>query len=338
MNPVLVEVTRGNTVESVHHGAIAVVDANGKTVVEIGDIDVPVFPRSAIKGLQAIPLVESGAVDKFNLPLEALAIACASHNGEQRHVDTAAAMLSAAGLNEDAYECGVHWPKRVEDHAHLHAAGGPGQLHNNCSGKHAGFLCASVALGLDTHGYVEESHPLQREVKAVLEAMSGVVHEQDVCGRDGCSIPTYAIPLRNAALAFARFGTGVGLDKSRATAAKRIRKAVAAAPFMVAGTGRFCTSVMDLFGERAFVKVGAEGVFCASLPELGLGVALKCSDGGVRAAEVLMAAVLAAKLSSTEAEEASLTPHLLQKLENWRGFHVGDVRLSDGVMYQLRNS
>ncbi|WP_316858133.1 asparaginase [uncultured Cohaesibacter sp.] len=337
---VLVEVTRGSRVESWHMGAIAVVDASGALVASIGDIESPVFPRSAIKGLQALPLIESGAADAYHLQTEALSIACASHNGEQVHVDTVKSMLKACGLEAEDLECGAHSPRFEKDQALLHLAGHkPIAANNNCSGKHAGFLCFSQKAGFDHHGYIEYDHPVQKEVRAVLEQMTGFALEgekyRDLCGTDGCSIPTYAIPLRNLAHAFARFGTGVGLESTRAEAAKRLRQAVAKAPYMVAGHDRFCTSIMEIFGERAFVKTGAEGVFCATLPEQGLGIALKCWDGASRASEVMMAAVLDAFLPMSEGEAVAMETWREPKLINWNGRNVGSIKLADGVLSHL---
>lgn len=337
---VLVEVTRGKRVESWHMGAIAVVDAQGNLVSSIGDIESPVFPRSAIKGLQALPFVESGAVDAYGLSTEAVSIACASHNGEESHVQTVHKMLAACNLTLDAMECGAHSPKYEVDQAILHRAGvDPTAAHNNCSGKHAGFLCFSQKAGFDHHGYVKAEHPVQREIRAVVESMTGFAMDDqaahDLCGIDGCSIPTYAVPLKNLAHAFARFGTGTDLAPERAKAAARIRQAVAKAPYMVAGHDRFCTGVMEIFGERAFVKVGAEGVFCATLPEQGLGIALKCWDGAFRAAEVMMAAVIDAFLPMSEGEAVALDPWRKTKMSNWNGIHYGDVQLADGVLSHL---
>lgn len=337
---VLVEVTRGNRVESWHMGAIAVVDAKGMLVSSIGDIESPIFPRSAIKGLQALPLVESGAADAFDLSAEAVSIACASHNGEEQHVKTVHSMLKACDLSVDALECGAHSPKYEADQAILHRAGiEPTAAHNNCSGKHAGFLCFSQKAGFDHQGYVKADHPVQREIRDVVETMAGFKLEgeavHDLCGTDGCSIPTYAMPLKNLAHAFARFGTGQDLSPERAKAAQRIRKAVAAAPYMVAGHDRFCTSVMDIFGEHAFVKVGAEGVFCATLPEQGLGIALKCWDGAFRAAEVMLAAVLDAFLPMSEGEAVAMNNWRKPALKNWNGMHVGDIQLVDGALAHL---
>ncbi|WP_319533692.1 asparaginase [uncultured Cohaesibacter sp.] len=337
---VLVEVTRGMRVESWHIGAVAVVDATGNLVSSIGDIDSPVFPRSAIKGLQALPLVESGAAKTYELADEHLAIACASHNGEPEHVKTVSSMLAACGLDESHLECGAQSPRLEADQARLHKADlAPTAIHNNCSGKHAGFLCFAQKAGFAPKGYVRHNHPVQKEVRQVLEQMTGwsLQGEEglDLCGTDGCSIPTYATPLRHLAQGFARFGTGLGLDASRAEAAAQIREAVARKPYMVAGKDRFCTAVMEIFGARAFVKTGAEGVFCASLPEQGLGVAIKCWDGASRASEVMLAAVLDAFLPMSEGEAVAMEHWRSPKLSNWNGIEVGDVRLVDGVLSHL---
>ncbi|MFM9975708.1 MAG: asparaginase [Beijerinckiaceae bacterium] len=331
-HPVLVEVTRGGIAESVHRGSVAIIDADGHTVLALGDIDKPVFPRSAIKGLQAIPLIESGAADTYALSDQEIALACASHNGELEHVATAAGMLSKVGLDVSALECGTQFPMRANaGHPLIRAGASPTALHNNCSGKHAGFLCVACTEGVDHRGYVEAGHPVMREVTAAIAEMSGHALDHAVCGTDGCSIPTHAIPLRAMALAFARFGTGHGLGPERAKAVQRIRQAVARAPFFVAGTERFDTIAMTILKERAFVKVGAEGVYCAALPELGFGVALKCDDGTTRAAEVMMAAVITRYLTLSETDKTALQPLANPRLMNWNGIHVGDIRAVGGL-------
>ena len=174
-NPVVVEVTRGALVESAHRGAGAVVDADGRVAMVFGDAERPVYPRSAVKALQALPLVESGAAERFGLSDKEIALACASHSGSEDHVATARAMLAKAGCDERALECDAHWPLGEEEARALVRAGRtPTALHNNCSGKHAGFLCLSCAMGVDPKGYVEPDHPVQREVAASIEAMTGV--------------------------------------------------------------------------------------------------------------------------------------------------------------------
>ena len=325
--PVLVEVTRGGSVESRHRGTLAVVDTKGKTLRALGDVSTPIYPRSAVKALQALPLLESGAADALDLTEAELALSCASHNGEEHHVNGARMMLMKAGLSEDALECGSQWPKRMDDVAALHRADAyPCPLHNNCSGKHAGFLGLARTLGVPIAGYVEPDHPVQREVRAAMEEMTGTSFETMARGVDGCSIPTYAVPLDRLAYAFARFGTGEGLAPLRAEAAERLYHACTTHPDMVAGTDRFCTSVMRALNGRVFVKTGAEGVFTAAIPELGIGIALKCEDGATRASEVMMASTIAALLVLSDTERDALEPWRVQSLVNWNGIDVGEVR------------
>ena len=334
MNPILVEALRGHAVESSHRGALAVLDADGAVLAAIGDIDRPIFPRSAVKVLQALPLVASGAADRLGLNDAELALACASHNGEALHTQTAAAMLAKAGLDVAALECGTHWPYLDSASRALAADGlAPTALNNNCSGKHAGFLCLACALhgGVDlrqyARGYVQPEHPVMREVTAALQTSTGFDLETAPQGVDGCSIPTYAIPLRHLAQAFARVGTGIGLSPAHAQAATRLRRAVASAPFMVAGTGRFDTRVMERLGERVFCKVGAEGVFCAALPDRGLGVAIKIDDGNnARACEVVMAAVIEAFVALDAAEAGFMRSLSELPMSNWNGIEVGRLR------------
>jgi L-asparaginase II len=341
MNPVLVEVTRGGAVESFHRGSFVVVDAHGAVVASAGDVERAIFPRSAVKALQALPLVASGAAERFALTDEELAIACASHGGEERHVRTAASMLSKAGLDPEALECGAHWPGNEAASRALAKAGRtPGALHNNCSGKHAGFLCVSclmaAAQGREprefARGYVRPDHPLMREITSALESATGSSLADAPCGTDGCSIPTYGIALSRLALAFARFGTGAGLSNEHARAAARLRTAVAAAPFFVAGTGRFDTRVMERLGERVFCKVGAEGVYCAAFPDLGFGVALKMDDGNTaRAAEVTMAALIERYVAMDDDEAAFMRTLSDVRLVNWNGIEVGRLRAAEAL-------
>jgi L-asparaginase II len=325
-NPVVVEVLRGPLVESRHRGAGAVVDADGGVVFAFGDIDRPVYPRSAVKAFQALPLLESGAADKLGLGDADIALACASHSGEPAHVDRAASMLARAGAGPDALACGAHWPLGDRAARALARAGvEPTPLHNNCSGKHAGFVCLACASDWPLAGYETPEHPVQRVVKATIEEMTGAALGPGVRGTDGCSIPTYAVPLRALAHGFARFGTGRGLAPRRSRAAERIRAAVAAHPHLVAGEGRFDTEAMRLLGPRAFTKTGAEGVFCAALPEVGLGLAVKADDGATRAAQVMIAALIARFLPLSEAERGRLEPLLAPTLRNWNGLEVGRV-------------
>ena len=328
-NPVLAEITRGPLVESAHRGAVHVVDADGGVVLSLGDVGRPIYPRSAIKGLQALPLVESGAVERFGLGDAELALACASHNGEPAHTATAAGMLASAGRSVADLECGWHWPNLHPPAAHDLARSGqvPSALHNNCSGKHAGFVCLACASGLEPAGYVAPSHPVQRLVaEAISDATGHPIDATSPVGIDGCQAPNWALPLDRLALGFARFATGHGLGASRARAAARLRAAVAARPDMVAGTGRFDTEAMGLLGAKAFLKVGAEGVYCAALPEAGFGIAIKIDDGATRAAEVAVAAVLARLLAMSDMERVSFQRLVTPETRNWNGIVTGGAR------------
>jgi L-asparaginase II len=336
-NPGLVHALRGGIIESSHRGALAIVDTGGAVHTQLGDIDRPIFPRSAIKVLQALPLVASGAAERWGLNDEELALACASHGGEARHVQTAAGMLAKAGVDAAALECGAHWPYHDGSIKALAAAGQePTALNNNCSGKHAGFVCLGCWMAEGSaaknkrafiSGYLQPEHPVMQEVTAALQATTGYDLKHAAVGVDGCSIPTYAVPLRHLAHAFARVATGVGLSAEHQRAAVRLRAAVAAAPFMVAGSGRFDTRVMERLGPRVFCKVGAEGVYCAALPEVGLGVAIKMDDGNTaRACEVVMAAVIERLLPLSSADAAFVRGFSDVTLKNWNGIEVGQLR------------
>ena len=325
-NPVLVEVFRGETVESRHRGAIAIVDGDGKPVFSLGDIERPTFPRSAIKAIQALPLVESGAADAYGLTDADLALACASHSGELAHVERAAAMLAKAGLDETDLECGAHWPfEQANLIAMARSGNAPTALHNNCSGKHAGFLCTCRHLGVETRGYVALGSPAQNMVRDAMEEVTGAIHAIDHCGTDGCSIPTYAIPLRSLAHGFARMATGHDLGPERTTAAKRLLEACMAEPFFVAGSHRACTALMQAAPGRIFVKTGAEGVFVGAIPELGLGIALKCDDGGTRASEAMIAAVLSRLFRHDPTISAKLDHFASREMRNWNGITFGVI-------------
>lgn len=325
MDKLRVEVTRGHRTESVHAVTIAVADGAGRLAFAAGDVAAPRYPRSAIKALLALPLVETGIADRLGLDEAALALACASHAGEPVHVETARAMLARAGRDPAILACGTHPPlSRAAADALVRAGVAPGPLHNNCSGKHAGLVCLAVGLGADPAGYETPDHPAMRAATAPLAALAGTPCEAANRATDGCGIPTYAIPLAGLARAFARFGTGEGLEPARASAAARLRRAVARHPELLAGSGRFDTVLAAAFGERLFVKGGAEGVWCAALPEAGLGIAVKAEDGAGRAAEAALAALLERHLGAHEVLAARARP----VLRNWAGREVGTIRVA----------
>lgn len=326
-NPLTVEVTRNGVVESRHRGSAAIVDIAGKVQASWGDIKRPTYPRSAIKAIQALPLVETGAAAEYDFTDAEIALACASHNGEQGHSGGAASMLAKLGLGEGDLECGAHWPYREAD-THRMAREGeePTQLHNNCSGKHSGMLAVAKKLGVPTKGYIDPTHPVQQRIIGAMEQMCGIDLTGVQPGIDGCSAPNWPIPLENLAYGFARLADPKDLPEARAEAAEKIKAAVFAHPFMVAGTGRFCTEVMEILSGRAFIKTGAEGVFCAALPEYGLGVALKCDDGATRGAETMMAALLRQIGVVEDGDLEAMGPWLNPSLRNRKDRIVGDIR------------
>ncbi|MDM9626748.1 asparaginase [Rhizobium sp. S152] len=326
-NPVTVEVTRGALVESRHRGSVIAVDGDGTVVFSLGDVDAGVFPRSACKAMQALPLVEGGAADAYGFGNRELALACSSHNGEEEHVALAASMLARAGRDVETLECGAHWSSSQKVLIRqVRSMDKPTALHNNCSGKHAGFVCTCCHGGIDPKGYVGYDHPLQQEIRGAMENLTGAVLGHDNCGTDGCSIPTYAVPLRGLAHGFAKMATGAGLEPLRAKASRRLIEACMAEPFYVAGTGRACTALMQVAPGRIFAKTGAEGVFCAAVPEQGIAIALKCDDGHSRAAEVMVAATLARFFEKDSEIRAALEAMATVSMRNWNGIHVGDVR------------
>ena len=324
-NPVLVEVTRGDMVESRHRAAVAVADVAGKVVLHAGDIERPVYARSAIKPLQAIAMVETGAAEAYGVSDAEIALACASHNGEPRHVETARAWLARIGCGVSDLECGAHLPyDEAAMHALLRGRGEATPAHNNCSGKHAGFLTLARHLGAPTGGYVRYEHPVQQRILGVLESLTGLDLGAAERGIDGCGIPVIGIPLGNIALAMARFADPYDQPDARQSACARLRSAMAAEPFMIAGSGRFCTRVIEATGGRALVKSGAEGMYCGALPDLGLGVALKVDDGNGRAAQTIMGHIL----QRLGVVDATGGPRLGRRVRNRAGAVVGQIRLA----------
>ncbi len=321
---ILVEVTRGRGVESVHRGRIAVTDASGAVVLAVGAIDTPVFPRSSIKALQALPFVESGARDRFGFGAREVALACASHSGEAKHSRLALAMLSACGLGAGDLGCGAHAPLNTEAAAGLIRAGGdPGAEHNNCSGKHAAMLATCRHLGEPTHGYTTVEHPCQMRVRDAIAEMTGADLAATDPGLDGCSLPTYPLPLVALARAMARIADPAGLGTARARAVGQIRAAWTGHPDLVAGTGRFDTRLMTALCGAVATKVGAEACYCAAWPDRGLGIAVKIDDGADRAAEVALAATLRRLGAMADLDRALFeTP----ALTNRAGATIGHLR------------
>ena len=284
-NPILVEVTRGSLVESIHRGSIAIADAEGAIRFALGDIQTPVYARSSLKPIQALVLIESGAAQAFGLSDEEVALACASHSGEPMHTERVAAWLARIGCSERDLACGPQAPRHEPTlEAMLRRGDKPTRLHNNCSGKHSGFLTVARHWNVATAGYEHIDHPVQKAVATSLRELSGV--EELPWGVDGCAVPNFALPLGGFARALAKLAGG------RTPGAPRIVRSMTSHPELVGGTGRACTMLIRATAGRVAVKTGAEGVYAGIFPERGLGIALKIDDGATRASETVIAAIL----------------------------------------------
>jgi L-asparaginase II len=319
----MVEVWRGDILECVHNGQAVVVDGSGQIVEAWGEPESIILPRSSSKMIQALPLIESGAADTFGLTTEQLALSCASHNGAHIHTDRVTAWMSDLGLGDDDFRCGPQVPADAEARDELvRAHEKPCQVHNNCSGKHAGFLTLSKHLGGDAE-YLETDHPVQKAIHAAQNEITDM--ESPGFGIDGCSAPNFAGSLCGVAKAMA-FCANAEVGKStRDTAAVRLRNAMMTHPELVAGEGRACTELMREMNGKGAIKTGADGVFFGILPEKGLGIALKIQDGATRGSECAMAALLA-KYGALDPASAAARKRMNAPLLNRRDIDCGIIK------------
>ena len=319
----LIEVWRGDLVECVHQGHIVVAGADGEIVQAWGDPAAVIYPRSAFKMIQALPLIESGAADAFGLRVDQLALSCASHQGAAIHTDRVQAWLAGLGLTDADFRCGPQVPNDLPARDRLIKTDkSPCQYHNNCSGKHSGFLTLNQHLGGGAE-YIDIDHPVQKAVFAAFEDVTG---ENSPCyGIDGCSAPSHATSVHGLARAMAQFATAQDRSGLRAGAQQRLIAAMVAFPELVSGEGQACTELMRASGGRVAIKGGADGAYVAILPEQRLGVALKIVDGSERAKEAAIAAVLIKLGVLDSAHPAAL--RLINTVNlNRRGVPVGSVK------------
>jgi L-asparaginase II len=305
VNPVMVEATRGRHPESLHRGVAAVVDSLGHVIRSWGNIYEPVFGRSSLKLIQALPLIESGAADAFHLTPQEIALACASHYGEETHIKILEEWLHKLGKDERILECGIHRPL-----SSLPSQVKPTALHNACSGKHLGFLTTSLHRNEKLEGYIGKEHPIQRRVEQALGEMTEVDLTHAPHGTDGCGIPAFAIPLYNIARAMAKFADPSHLHYPRQKAIHRILSAIQEYPEMIAGSDGFDTKIIKRTQGQVICKTGAGGVEIAVIPSLGLGIALKIDDGNGKAAELAFLAILRSLGCLDEELYESLEPRI----------------------------
>ena len=321
----LVEVLRGGIVESVHYGAVAVVDRDGRLLYGAGDPEVVTYTRSSLKPLQALPFVAAGGLDRYRLTVQETALLCASHSGEPRHVEAAASILAKAGNDASDLQCGTHPPVHYDVRGAIPPPPPYSPLSHNCSGKHSGMLAHCAACGYEKAGYLDMQHPLQREIRTAVAAMAGVPEGALRAGVDGCSAPNYAMPLARLALAFARLAS-VDDDPAFGRAPKRLADAMTAAPEMVSGDGRSDLALTRAGRGDWVCKVGAEAVQAIGIRSRGWGIAIKVADGGRRA---LLPATIAALEQAgllDDGARAALASLANPTLRNYRGIAVGAER------------
>ena len=322
----LLEVWRGGLLESAHLGHAVISDARG-IVAAWGNPQAVIFPRSSAKMIQALPLIETGAAAARGLTDRHLALACASHEGADLHVGMAGRWLADLGLGEADLRCGAHEPdNRMERDRLIRAGDRPCQLHNNCSGKHSGFLTVTQHLKAGPE-YVEIDHPLQRAIRAATEEVT----DETVAGYgiDGCSAPNFAMSLEGLARAMAAFASAREGQGARQSAMQRLTRAMATHPELVYGEGQACTELMRAMGGRGTVKGGADGVYVGILPDKGLGIALKIVDGNSRAKEAAITALLV-HLGVLDPAHPAAVRLLASVQRNWRKLETGGLRLAAG--------
>lgn len=332
----LIEVTRGPIVESLHFGAVAVVDSRGKLIASYGDADLQTFLRSSAKPFQALPFIEMGGDQAYGLTPPEVALICASHSGTDEHVAAVKGIQEKVGVGEADLLCGTHWPYHDPTTRALWSRNEkPTPNRHNCSGKHTGMLAHALLRSLPKEDYIHTGHPVQRSILTAFAGMVGLPEEQVVVGIDGCSAPNFAVPLRNAALGYARLCDPEGLPTRRADACRRIFQAMTSNPQMVGGPGRFDTLIMERTAGRMVVKAGAEGYQAIGLPAgalgpgtPGIGIAFKIADGdGAGRARPCAALEVLRQLEVISAAELdSLADFGARPLYNFRRLQVGEMR------------
>ncbi len=332
-NPILVEVYRNEVLESFHRGVVCMVEPSGKVVFSRGDISQIAYPRSALKFFQHIPLIVSGAFKHFNFSLEELALMCGSHNGEEQHVAGVLSILNKIGLDKNSLKCGAQFPTSRKAANNLIKNGEKAEaIHNNCSGKHAGFLAMAVFLGEDPNQYLNPSSKVQQEILKVVEDYHEYSASKMIRAYDGCSAPIFSIPIYNQALAYANLTADHKFDDAHCQAAKMVLNAVMAHPFMVAGTGRYCTDLMENSNQLIAGKTGAEGIYSIAFPSLKLGLCIKIDDGEM-GPQYHVAQYIVEKSKLLEAEKLDkLRPYLESDIINFAGIITGKTIVNAEVL------
>ena len=333
-SPILVEITRGGMIESIHRGTAIICNAKGEIVKSWGDIDRAIYPRSAIKPLQTIPVLESGAADAYKMDGAEIALCCASHSGELIHTERVMAWLKRMELDHNSLECG---PQLPVDHATaktmLQNRIAPNAIHNNCSGKHSGMLATALHEKQQLSGYTSADHPIQIRLMKMIGELGEVDLSRTARGIDGCGIPVFGIPIKAVALAMAKLADSYSLSESRRAAIERIVESCSQNPLMISGTNKINSLIQAEASDKAIVKGGAEGVYTAAVKSLGIGVCIKIDDGAARAASNAMISILESLGVLDASSVQSIKESGFKDVQNWSGNLVGRIQSSSELLF-----
>ncbi len=335
-NPILVEVSRGGVLESFHRGVICIVDKDDKIVFSMGDTEQVCYPRSALKFFQQIPLLVSGAVEHFGFTEKEIALFCGSHNGELQHVETVRSILSKIGLDESHLQCGPQMPTLKDDmHMLIKNDLQPQKIHNNCSGKHAGFLAYCVYKNLSTDDYIHPGHALHREILEVISDFHRYPKEKIRQGIDGCSAPIFSFPVYNQAVAYKNLVSPDGFGEDITRACRMMVDAIVKYPEMIAGKKRYCSDLMRVSEGKLIGKTGADGVYSIGIMGLNYGICIKVDDGKMGPQYNIAQAVIEQLNILTEEHNEELRHYMRHENKNFGGLVTGETYVSDNVRIEL---
>jgi len=337
MNPILVEVYRGGVLESFHRGVVCIVNAQNEIIYSKGDINQLCYPRSAMKLLQVIPLIINGGIEKFKFTPEEIAIMCGSHNAEAEHLRVVNSILIKIGLDKNAINCGPQYPtSKKETNTLIKNDQKPHGIHNNCSGKHAGMLANCVLMNWSIDDYIDPNHPLQQQIMDVCSLLYEYPKANMITALDGCSAPIFSVPVYNQSLAFKNFVANNQFDKSIQNACKIMIDSVSKYPFMIAGTNRYCTDMMNITAPQIIGKTGAEGVFCMTFTEQQLGVCIKIDDGKMQPQYQVAQELIQASKLFTKEKLLPLHHYLFTEIKNYNKLITGEMRTTNGLFADFR--
>ncbi len=325
-NPILVQIFRGGVLESYHRGSVCVVNAQNEIVFQLGNSQQICYPRSALKLIQALPLIELGGIEKFGLTAEEIAITCGSHNGEEIHVTVVQSILQKIGLNQTHLSCGTQYPTdKASSETFIKTNTKPSAIHNNCSGKHAGMLALCILLNHPIENYLNPSHPIQKLILSYVEELYEYPASKMVCALDGCTAPIYSIPIYNQAIAYKNLVEPSRFRPELQKACKIIVDTVGEEPYMIAGNGRYCTEMMEITAPKVIGKTGAEGVFCMSFTEQKLGVCIKIDDGKMLPQYQVAQALVEASGIFAPAQLAPIHKYAKKDIKNFNHLVCGET-------------